>query len=142
MTKKELTGMDKIAFKATEWIGSSSSIIIHSLFFLGAFTLPFFGANFDQILLIITTAVSLEAIYLAIFIQMTVNRNTESLHEVELDIDEIQEDIDEIQEDVDDIIEEEEKDNIESKETTKALGEVQEKIENLLRDLNKLKNQR
>lgn len=139
MTKRELTPIDKIAIKTTEWIGSSSSIIIHSLFFLGSFTLPFFGVDFDQILLIITTAVSLEAIYLAIFIQMTVNRNTESLHEVELDIDEIQEDIDEIQEDVDDIIEEEEKDNIESKATTKALADVQAKIENLLKDIDKIK---
>lgn len=54
-------------------------------------------------MLFLTTIVSLEAIYLAIFIQMTVNRNTEELQEVGQDIDEIQEDIDEIQEDVDDI---------------------------------------
>ena len=39
---------------------------------------------------LLTTAVSLEAIYLSIFIQMTVNRNTQSLEEVEEDIEGIQ----------------------------------------------------
>lgn len=46
-------------------------------------------------MLILTTAVSLEAIYLAIFIQMTVNRTSESLEEVEEDIEDLQEDIEE-----------------------------------------------
>ncbi len=59
----------------------------------------------DRMLLILTTIVSLEAIYLSLFIQMTVNYQQASLEEVEHDIDEIQEDIDEIQEDVDEIAE-------------------------------------
>lgn len=63
----------------------------------------FFGYTLDQILLILTTAVSLEAIYLAIFIQMTVNKTTQSLEQGEEDIDEIQEDVEDIQEDVDEI---------------------------------------
>lgn len=54
-------------------------------------------------LLVLTTIVSLEAIYLAIFIQMTVNRHSDELEEVSEDVDEIQEDIDEIQEDVGEI---------------------------------------
>ncbi len=57
----------------------------------------------DFVLLVLTTLVSLEAIYMAIFIQMAVNRNTQSLYEVEEDIEEIQEDVGEIQEDVGEI---------------------------------------
>jgi peptidoglycan hydrolase CwlO-like protein len=67
------------------------------------FAVPYFGVHIDTVLLVLTTAVSLEAIYLAIFIQMSVNENTESLEEVEEDIDEIQHDVDEIQHDVDEI---------------------------------------
>lgn len=57
----------------------------------------------DSALLILTTMVSLEAIYLAIFLQMSVNEAKESLRAVESDVDEIQEDVGEIQEDVDEI---------------------------------------
>ncbi|MEK7616618.1 MAG: hypothetical protein AAB414_01025, partial [Patescibacteria group bacterium] len=44
------------------------------------------------------TWLSIEAIYLAIFIQMTVNRNTQSLEEVEEDIEDIQEEVSEEEE--------------------------------------------
>ncbi|OGK19393.1 hypothetical protein A3D80_00685 [Candidatus Roizmanbacteria bacterium RIFCSPHIGHO2_02_FULL_40_13b] len=97
------TTIDDITQKATIWIGTPKSIALHTFFFIGIFTLHFFGFNIDQILLILTTAVSLEAIYLAIFIQMTVNRHTQSLESVEDDIEEIQEDVDELQQDVDEL---------------------------------------
>jgi len=61
------------------------------------------GISASDILLILTTIVSLEAIYLAIFIQMTVNKHSEELEEVSEDIGEIQEDVEEIQKDVDEI---------------------------------------
>ncbi len=90
--------------KVKSWVGSPSSLVVHSIVFALAFTLGVFDiAEWDMVLLILTTAVSLEAIYLAIFIQMTVNHHTESLREVEEDVDDIQEDIEEISEDVDDI---------------------------------------
>jgi uncharacterized protein YoxC len=89
--------------RSTAWIGSPLSLITHTVMFAAFFLWGFFSHSWDRILLVLTTIVSLEAIYLAIFIQMTVNRNTESLTEVEEDIDEIQEDIDEIQEDVEEI---------------------------------------
>jgi low affinity Fe/Cu permease len=92
--------------KLTRWIGSPQSIIIHSIFFVGIFVLRLFGVPASDVLLILTTIVSLEAIYLSIFIQMTVNRHSEELEEVSVDIDEIQKDVDEIQEDVEDIQEE------------------------------------
>jgi len=96
------------------------------------FALEFFGIDFDTILLILTTAVSLEAIYLAIFIQMTVNQNTRSLQAVEQDIDEIQEDVDEFQTDVDEIqvdVDEIEKDDQEDEHRDLHNKQVLEKIE-------------
>lgn len=98
----------------TKWVGSTASLIVHTALFVIAFFLGMFVFAWNDVLLVLTTAVSLEAIYLAIFIQMTVNRNTESLKEVEEDVDEIQEDIGEIQKDVDEIQED--------------VGEIQEDV--------------
>ena len=89
--------------KLTRWIGSPQSIMIHTIFFIAIFCLRFLGISASDILLILTTIVSLEAIYLAIFIQMTVNKHSEELEEVSEDIGEIQEDVEEIQKDVDEI---------------------------------------
>jgi peptidoglycan hydrolase CwlO-like protein len=75
-------------------------------------------------LLVLTTALSLEAIYLAIFIQMTVNANTASLREVEEDIDEIQEDVEELGEDLDEIQED--------------IGEIQEDVEEMSEDIDEI----
>ncbi|KKU50475.1 MAG: hypothetical protein UX71_C0001G0130 [Parcubacteria group bacterium GW2011_GWA1_47_10] len=92
--------------KITRWIGSPQSIIIHTIFFAGMLGLRIFGVSSSDVLLILTTVVSLEAIYLSIFIQMTVNQHAAELEEVSEDIEEIQKDVDEIQEDVEDIQEE------------------------------------
>lgn len=104
--KKE-AGIERLAVKMTEWVGTPTSIVIHSLLFAGAFLVYFMGVAFDTILLVLTTIVSLEAIYLSLFIQLSVNRTSESLEEVEEDLGEIQEDVEgleggfgEIQEDV------------------------------------------
>lgn len=80
-------------------MGSPASLITHTLLFILAFVLGIVGVDWDRVLLVLTTIVSLEAIYLSILIQMTVNRHTESLKEVEEDVGEIQEDLEEIQED-------------------------------------------
>lgn len=85
------TILQKISVKMTKWVGTPWSLIIHSLLFAGIFSLRYFGLTTDYILLVLTTAVSLEAIYLSIFIQMSVNRATKSLEEVEEDIENIQE---------------------------------------------------
>ncbi len=110
--KKKISKIDKISSWFTESIGTNTSLVIHTFLFIGIFALAIFGLTLDKILLILTTAVSLEAIYLAIFIQMSVNKTTVSLASVEEDIDDIQEDVDEIQEDVDDI--QEDVDSLES----------------------------
>jgi peptidoglycan hydrolase CwlO-like protein len=129
--------LEKVADKATKWIGSISSLVIHSIIFVLSFILPLIGAiTFERMLLVLTTVVSLEAIYLAIFIQMSVNKNSqdieiiqedvgeiqEDIEEIEEDIDEIQKDVDEIQEDIEEDIEEE--NSIEQKEAH-ALAAIQ-----------------
>lgn len=97
---KHVTLVDKL----TRSIGSIPSLVLHTAAFILAFVLGIMHlADWDSVLLVLTTVVSLEAIYLAIFIQMSVNQNTESLREVEVDVDEIQKDIDAIEQDVDEI---------------------------------------
>lgn len=123
----------------TDWIWSNSSLIVHTIFFVWCFVLILFGVNFEKILLVLTTIVSLEAIYLAIFIQITVNRNTASLREVEKDIDEIQEDIDEIQEDVEDIQEEDEQDEIIEDKTIKYIEKIEVQMQLLTKEISELK---
>ena len=101
---RKLSPIEKQAEGVTKWVGSPASIIAHTVFFGTAFLAAGLGLiPIDRMLLALTTLVSLEAIYLAIFIQMTINRQSEALAEVEQDIDEIQQDIDEIQEDVEEI---------------------------------------
>jgi biopolymer transport protein ExbB/TolQ len=95
--------LEKLAITATHHIGSPTSLVIHSVFFVGIFLLQWVGFKFDQIMLILTTVVSLEAIYLAIFIQMTVNRQAHQLAEVSEDVEDISEDVEEISKDIDDI---------------------------------------
>ena len=105
------TMLDKMADSVISWIGSTSSLVFHTLLFITSFLLPLFKVvDFEEMLLVLTMIVSLEAIYLSIFIQMSVNKSNkhievikEDVNEIQEDIDEIQEDIDEIQEDIDEI---------------------------------------
>ena len=98
--------LENISLRATKSIGSVGSLIAHTIFFIFSFSLVLFGVSIDRVLLVLTTVLSLEAIYLAIFIQMTVNQNTLQLREVERDIEDLSEDIEEIGEDIEDIQEE------------------------------------
>jgi len=106
----------KLDEKITQWIGSRSSLIIHTAFFVFMISLSEI-IDFNKAMLVLTTIVSLEAIYLSIFIQMTVNKHSEGLNEVSEDIDEIQDNIDDIQEDVDEI--------------QKDVDEIQEDVEEI-----------
>jgi uncharacterized protein YoxC len=103
LRKKSELKIEKISMLATRWIGSTSSLLVHTLIFVISFALYFYGIEIDKILLVLTTIVSLEAIYLSIFIQMSVNRQARNLKRVAKDIDDIQEDVEDIQEDIDDI---------------------------------------
>lgn len=119
--ERQYTGVDRMVAA----IGSVPSLIIHSLAFVAFFLAPLLGfVSLEIMLLVLTTLVSLEAIYLAIFIQITVNRHTKSLQEVEEDIDEIQEDVEELGEDVEDIQEDIE-------EISEDIDEIQEDFEEM-----------
>lgn len=122
--KEPLSFLERTATILTRNVGSVYSIIFHTIFFVGIFSLRVFGVSFEEILLILTTLVSLEAIYLSIFIQMTVNRQAERITEVSEDIEGIQEDVEDIQEDVKEI-----SDDVEDiQEDVKEIGETQEDI--------------
>ncbi|MCK9574759.1 MAG: hypothetical protein WC979_03115 [Candidatus Pacearchaeota archaeon] len=83
--------------KIIQWVGSVASIVIHTMIFIGAFLFCFAGIKIEMILLVLTTIVSLEAIYLSLFIQMSVNLQAKKVEEIQKDIDNIQEDIEDIQ---------------------------------------------
>lgn len=155
MTVQELRKikLEKIADKATKWIGSTTSLVVHTIVFLLSFSLPFTRViSFEEMLLVLTTIVSLEAIYLSIFIQMSVNKNSQDIEIIQEDVGEIQEDIDEIQKDVDEIqedieeMEEEENDEelfddtiIERKEAS-ALAAIQSILVQLQVEIETLKH--
>ena len=139
----------QLPVRITDWVGSTKSLLLHTAFFVFIFSLIFLNVSFNDILLILTTAVSLEAIYLSIFIQMTVNRNTQSLVAVEEDIDEIQEDVeklekdvDEIQEDVGEIQEEDQADTIYERKNAELLLNIESTMKQLTKDLEALKSQK
>ncbi|HVY73131.1 MAG TPA: hypothetical protein VG984_03775 [Candidatus Paceibacterota bacterium] len=148
MAKKPKEQLEQFAFAVTRSIGSIESIIVHSVIFFASFAAVWAGLiSFERMLLVLTTIVSLEAIYLSIFIQMTINYQAEDIDEIQEDIDEIQEDVDEIQEDVDEIQEDvdeiqedvEEMSEDDEKEDAHDHDEKQEKtLEEIQRDLQKL----
>jgi uncharacterized protein YoxC len=115
--------------KVIVWIGSPWSLVLHTLIFIGFFAgSVFHWVAWDLMLLVLTTVVSLEAIYLAIFIQMTVNRQSQSLKEVEEDVESIQEDVEELGENVEELGE-----NVE--ELGENVEELGENVEDLKEDV-------
>jgi uncharacterized membrane protein len=162
LKKKSSEGLERIAIRATRWIGSTNSLAIHTVLFTCAFLLYFYGVPLDNILLVLTTIVSLEAIYLSIFIQMSVNRQARKLHavakdvediqedveeiqedveEIEKDVDEIQKDVDEIQEDVEEIQEEDKIEEIEDKKDDEILERIEETMGKLIEEVIELRKQ-
>ena len=151
--EKSYETIEDIAMKATKWIGSTGSLIFHTIIFAGAFSMYIFGISLDEILLILTTIVSLEAIYLSIFIQMSVNKHDIKLHsvaedvediqedigDIQEDVDEIQKDVDDIQEDVEDIQEEDEEEDIIEKEEDKRIEKIEDMLGRLIEEIIDLK---
>jgi uncharacterized protein YoxC len=129
--KKSMDAIDRLAVRATRWIGSTNSLLIHTALFMLSFVMYFWGIELDKILLVVTTIVSLEAIYLSIFIQMSVNRQARRLNAVARDVEEIQEDVEEIQEDVEEI--QEDVEGIE-----KDVEEIQEDVEGIEKDVEEI----
>jgi uncharacterized membrane protein len=132
LSAKKIETVNEISLfeKITNFTGSYISIFIHTCIFAVFLLLPVFNIlDFEKSLLVLTTLVSLEAIYLALFIQMTVNRNTQSLENVEKDIDEIQEDVEEINEEVEDLGEDIEKIEKDLDEINEEVEEISEEVE-------------
>lgn len=134
----DVKNLEIISEKLTSSIGTPISILIHTVFFIGIFALKLFGVGTDKILLVLTTVVSLEAIYLSIFIQMSVNKTTKSLESVEKDIDEIQEDVDDIQEDVEGLNEEDENGE-ENDEVIKTIKDIEKRLTLLHKEIIEMK---
>ena len=114
--------------RITAWTGSISSLVVHTCLFAAAFAAIGFGVQSDKVMLLLTTIVSLEAIYLAIFIQMSVNRNTADISEIQGDIEEIGENLEDIADDVDEIADDVEK-------IEHDIDEIQEDVEGIEKDV-------
>lgn len=123
--------IERVALEAPRYVGSPLSLILHSVFFVGIFMLQWIGFGFDQIMLILTTVVSLEAIYLSIFIQMTVNHQAHKLAQVSEDVEDISEDVEDISEDVDEISKDIDDIHENVKEISEDVDEISEDIEDL-----------
>src|SRR6202012_1852646 len=111
------------------WIGSPTSLVIHTIIFAGFFTVSYLKwVSWDLMFAVLTNVVSLEAIYLAIFIQMSVNRQAASLKEVEEDVGDIQENIEELGENVEELGE-----NVE--ELGENVEDLKEDVEDIQEDI-------
>ena len=137
-TRKKL---ENVALSASSWLGSVESLIVHTLIFVISFSLVLFGVNFDRVLLVLTTALSLEAIYLAIFIQMSVNKSAIRLAQVEHSVDEIAEDVVEIAEDVVDIAEDVVEIAHDVEGIEKDIDEIQEDVEGIEKDVDEMQEE-
>ncbi|MDP3958047.1 MAG: hypothetical protein Q8Q36_01120 [bacterium] len=134
--------IERFSVIATRWIGSVPSLFAHTLLFAGAFFLVSMGFDFDRMLLALTTIVSLEAIYLAIFIQMTINRSAQELEEVGMDIEEISENVEEISENVEDIQEDVEGISVAEEEgptESEKLGKIEQSLLTIVREIDEIK---
>jgi peptidoglycan hydrolase CwlO-like protein len=140
--------IEKMVLNIINLMGSVSSLIIHTVFFVYAwlFTTQLF----------LTTVVSLEAIYLAILIQLSINFQTkrlehiqenvediqENVEDIQENVEEIQGDVEEIQEDVEEINEDEENEDEEDedlKEIHATMKVFQETLDKLMKEVVDLK---
>ena len=124
-----------MALSVTRWVGSVWSLIFHTILFIGAFILISVGYSLERVLLVLTTLVSLEAIYLSIFIQMSVNNQSKAIASVEKDIEEIQEDVEDVA-----VMTEEENEIDLLKQNQELLAKIQNHLQGLMQDVEKLKS--
>jgi len=161
--QKKDAKVEDFAISVTRWVGSIQSIALHTVLFGASFAAVAFGVlPFDRMLLVLTTVVSLEAVYLAIFIQMSINianatieevgqdigeiqedidEIQEDVGEIQEDVDEIQEDVDELQEDVEEMTEEDKAEEAAQAGQDKTLLEIRAGLEKLMADIEKLQKQ-
>ena len=116
-------------------VGTPISLVIHTFIFIIFLTAPKWSdISPDSINLLLTTIVSLEAIYLSLFIQMSVNQSNAKISV-------IQEDVEEIQEEDDDELEKN-KNNSKTIKIGYAPISNQQKInQQILKELQEIKNE-
>lgn len=160
MTTAKIKAPKPFTEKFTAALGTPVSLFLHTVFFVVMFLLPFFGISFQDMMLALTTAVSIEAIYLALFIQMTVNRASESLEEVEESLEDVEEslegveedlegleknlggiekDIDGLEKDIDDIIEDDRDDDVHDKKVARMLSKIDARLNELHEEITRMK---
>ena len=124
---KKKFSVNDIRDSLVAWVGTTNSLIAHTAIFALSFLSHWlFGISMDSVLLILTTVVSLEAIYLAIFIQRSVNQQATRLDEVEESLDDVEEALDDVEESLDDVEE--------------SLDDVEESIDDVEESLAAKKN--
>jgi uncharacterized membrane protein len=127
--KTKESALERLALGATRRIGSPASLVAHTIFFVGIFALEFLGISSDRIMLILTTVVSLEAIYLSVFIQMSVNRQEQRIDEVSEEVEEISEELEK----------DDQEDNAERVEDLRHIKKIEKTLEELLRQVRERK---
>jgi peptidoglycan hydrolase CwlO-like protein len=132
----EKIDVQKFATTVTRWVGSIPSVITHTLLFVASFVMVSLGwLDLERMLLVLTTLVSLEAIYLAIFIQMTINQQAADIDEIQDDIEEIQEDVEEMQEDVEEMSEEDKAEEAREAADHQTLEQIHAGLQKLMHDI-------
>ena len=142
--------IEKAVLNIISSIGSVKSLFIHTGLFVGSFCLYFLGVEMDSILSVVTNIVSLEAIYLSILIQMSVNFQSKKLELVAADVEDLQEDVEDIQSNVEDIQEnvEDIQENVEDMqeddddEDDDDLKEIRNTLEKLMKEVVELKHKK
>ncbi len=131
--------MEKGAANITKWVGSTTSVVLHTILFIVSFILPYLGVvSFERMLLFLTTIVSLEAIYLSIFIQMSINMNNQNIEIIQEDIEELGEDIEEISEDIEEIGEDIEELGEDIEEISEDIEEIQKDVDEIQKDVDEI----
>lgn len=96
---KNYSPLHQLSFWIIDHMGTVESVVLHTVFFIIALIPAWLGFQTDRIMLILTTVVSLEAIYLTIFLQMTVKHQDKRLISK---LSGIQEDVEELTEEEND----------------------------------------
>ncbi len=115
------------------WLGTIQSVVIHTFVFSGFYAAAILagGTDGDHIISIFTNILSIEAIYLSIFIQLSVNRSNKNVEQIKEDVSELNENIDDIAEDVSELNE-----NIDD--IAEDVSEINENIDDIAEDVDEL----
>lgn len=113
-------------------LGTIQSVVIHSIIFASFYCSAWiFPSQSDHIISLFTNLLSIEAIYLSVFIQLSVNRNNEHVEQIKEDVSELNENIDDIAEDMSELNE-----NVDD--IAEDVSEINENIDDIAEDVEEL----